>query len=133
MKKPQRRPRKQRRLYTRVIKLADRRLGDGGQLAILQLVGADDRRASEEQGQDRAPPQSQRCATAFYAGKPIQRRGKSKSAAEEEAATTTVVDTAEASAVEETAAAPEAPAMDETPTDTAAPEVKDDSNDQTKS
>jgi hypothetical protein len=29
--------------YTRIIKLAERRLGDGGQLAILQLVSADDK------------------------------------------------------------------------------------------
>jgi large subunit ribosomal protein L17 len=118
--------------YTRVIKLSDRRLGDGGQLAILQIVGADDQVRPKNKGKtERRRKAAVRYA--FYAGKPIKRRGKSKSAAEEEAATTTVVDTAEASAVEETAAALEAPAMDETPTDTAAPEVKDDSNDQTKS
>ncbi len=71
--------------YTRIIKLADRRLGDGGQLAILQLVGEDDppRKRIGEQTERR-----RRAAVkyAFYAGKPLkQRRRARRSKAEEPA------------------------------------------------
>jgi large subunit ribosomal protein L17 len=59
--------------YTRIIKLADRRLGDGTQLAILQLVSTDDKpRAKSSDKTERK--RRARVKYAFYAGKPLQRR-----------------------------------------------------------
>lgn len=63
--------------YTRLIKLADRRLGDAGPLAILQLVGEDDKprpRASDRSRRKRIA----RVRYAFYAGKPLPRRGAAR-------------------------------------------------------
>ncbi len=64
--------------YTRIIKLAQRRLGDGGQLAILQLVGEDDkpRKRITEQTERR---RRAKVKYAFYAGKPLKRRKPARS------------------------------------------------------
>jgi large subunit ribosomal protein L17 len=60
--------------YTRIIKLADRRLGDGGSLAILQWVGPDD--APRGKGSDKTERKRRaRVKYAFFAGKPLKRRG----------------------------------------------------------
>jgi len=55
--------------YTRIIKLADRRLGDGGQLAILQLVKEEEkpRKKSKERTERK---RRARVKYAVYAGKP---------------------------------------------------------------
>lgn len=61
--------------YTRVIKLGQRRLGDGGQIAILQLVGEDD--APREQNAGRTDRKRRaRVKYAVYAGKPRQQHGR---------------------------------------------------------
>ncbi len=63
--------------YTRLVKLGDRRVGDGAQLAILRLVGADDRprpRLTDKTERKRRA----RVKYAFYAGKGLQRRGRSR-------------------------------------------------------
>lgn len=73
--------------YTRIIKLADRRLGDGGPLAILQLV------AEDEKPRERHTARSERKRRArvkytVYAGKPrplTKRRRGGKAAEAEEA------------------------------------------------
>jgi large subunit ribosomal protein L17 len=65
--------------YTRIIKLADRRLGDGTPLAILQLVGQEDKpRPKGSAKTDRK--RRARAKYAFYAGKPVQRRAPRRSA-----------------------------------------------------
>ena len=59
--------------YTRIIKLADRRLGDGTPLAILQLVGDDDK--PRRKGSDKTERKRRaRVKYAFYAGKTRPRR-----------------------------------------------------------
>jgi len=64
--------------YTRVIKLADRRLGDGGQLAILQLVGDDDKpRKKNKDKTDRK--RRARVKYLVYAGKPRPLHGRRRS------------------------------------------------------
>ncbi len=86
--------------YLRIIKLADRRLGDGGQIAILELVGADD----EPRTKNKAKTERRRKAAvryAAYAGKPLPRRGQKRRE-----------DAAEAPAAVDEAAATEAPAKD---------------------
>ncbi len=64
--------------YTRVIKLADRRLGDGGPLAILEWVGPDDKprpkNADKTERRRRA-----RVRYAAFAGKPVPRRNPRRS------------------------------------------------------
>src|SRR5262249_48427655 len=58
--------------YTRIIKLADRRLGDASPLAILELVGAEEKprpKLSEKTERKRRA----RVRYAFYAGKPVPR------------------------------------------------------------
>lgn len=64
--------------YTRIIKLPDRRLGDGGALAILQLVGEND--APRPKLTDKTE-RRRRAAVRYaaYAGKPRQRRGQRRS------------------------------------------------------
>ena len=96
--------------YTRVIKLADRRLGDGGQLAILQIVGADDTARPKNKGKtERRRKAAVRYA--FYAGKPLKRRGKSSSkSTADEAVKPAAVETAEAEAPVAEAPQVEAPA-----------------------
>ena len=59
--------------YTRIIKLADRRLGDGGPLAILQLVGEQDKPRPKSSDKTERKRRA-RVRYAFYAGKPPQRR-----------------------------------------------------------
>lgn len=87
--------------YTRIIKLANRRLGDGGQLAILQVCTPDD----EQRSKNSDKTNRKRRATvkyAVYAGKPRptpRRRGGGKKTTDEDAAATTAV--AEAPAKEE--------------------------------
>jgi large subunit ribosomal protein L17 len=60
--------------YTRIVKLAERRLGDGGQLALLEFVKPDD--PKRPKGSDRTERKRRaRVKYAYYAGKPLQRRG----------------------------------------------------------
>ncbi len=59
--------------YTRVIKLAERRLGDGGQLAILQLVGESDKARPQNTAKTERKRRAKVKYTA-YAGKSTQRR-----------------------------------------------------------
>lgn len=61
--------------YTRIIKLADRRLGDGTLLSILQWVGEDDK--PRPKGSDKTERKRKaRVKYASYAGKPVPRRGR---------------------------------------------------------
>lgn len=72
--------------YTRIIKLADRRLGDGGFLAILQLIGEEDKpRAKSKEKTERK--RRARVKYTVYAGKarPHGRRRSTKAAAKAEA------------------------------------------------
>lgn len=72
--------------YTRIIKLADRRLGDGGQLAILQLVDEGD----EPRPQNTNKTERKRRARVkydVYAGKPRQQRGRRRGGRKAQAAT----------------------------------------------
>ncbi len=89
--------------YTRVIKLAERRLGDGGQLAILQIVSDDDdpreKNAAKTERRRRA-----RVKYNVYAGKQRAHRGRRKSGK----AKAEPAPEAETAPVEESA--PEAPA-----------------------
>ncbi len=55
--------------YTRVIKLADRRLGDAGQLAILQLIGEQDKPRSKSKDKTERKRRA-RVKYTVYAGKP---------------------------------------------------------------
>src|SRR5574337_1716695 len=60
--------------YTRLIKLADRRLGDGGPTALLQFVGEEEKPRTK--GSDRTERKRRaKVKYAAYAGKPIPRRG----------------------------------------------------------
>lgn len=73
--------------YTRIIKLADRRLGDGGFLAILQLIGEEDKpRAGSKEKTERK--RRARVKYTVYAGKarPHGRRRSTKAAPKSEAA-----------------------------------------------
>jgi large subunit ribosomal protein L17 len=65
--------------YTRIIKLAERRLGDGGQLAILQLVSEDDkpRRKNKDKTERR---RRARVKYTVYAGKERPHHGRRRSA-----------------------------------------------------
>ena len=94
--------------FTRIIKLADRRLGDGTQLAILQFVGEQDKtRPKSSDKTDRK--RRARAKYAFYAGKTVQRRGPRRSAkAEAPAANQPEPAVAEEAPPEETLADPEA-------------------------
>ncbi|MFO0840028.1 MAG: 50S ribosomal protein L17 [Phycisphaerae bacterium] len=61
--------------YTRIIKLPDRRVGDGSPLAILQFVGENDK--PRVKGSDKSPRKQRiKKKYAFYAGKPMPRRGR---------------------------------------------------------
>jgi len=65
--------------YTRIIKLAERRLGDAGPLAILQWVGVDDK--PRPKGSDKTERKRRaRAKYAVFAGKPIPRRGRRRAA-----------------------------------------------------
>lgn len=71
--------------YTRVIKLAERRLGDGGQLAILQLV------SDEDKGRRKNKDKTERKRRAHvkytvYAGKPRPHLGRRRSSKPSKAA-----------------------------------------------
>ena len=67
--------------YTRLIELAVRRIGDGTQLAFVQLVSeSDDARPRSKAKTERK--RRARVKYAFYAGKGLQRRGARKRAAE---------------------------------------------------
>ncbi len=62
--------------YTRIIKTAQRRLGDAGELAILRWVTADDKPRGK--GADKTERKRKaRIRYAAYAGKPVPRRGRS--------------------------------------------------------
>ncbi|RMF85743.1 MAG: 50S ribosomal protein L17 [Planctomycetota bacterium] len=70
--------------YTRIIKLADRRLGDGGLTAILQIVSEDD--APRAKGSDKTERKRRaRVRYAFYAGKAAPQRRKRKASARDAA------------------------------------------------
>ena len=61
--------------YTRIIKTPDRRLGDGGLIAILQFVGENDvarPKSTDKTGRKRRAT----VRYSFYAGKPLPRRGR---------------------------------------------------------
>ncbi len=59
--------------YTRIIKLADRRLGDASQLCLLEWVSPDDK--PREKNKDNTERKRRAKAKyAFYAGKPLPRR-----------------------------------------------------------
>ena len=73
--------------YTRIIKLSDRRLGDGTQLAILQVVGEDDK--ARPKGSDKTNRKRKaRTKYAFYAGKQATKRGARRSSKTAEPAVT---------------------------------------------
>lgn len=60
--------------YTRIIKLAERRLGDAAPQALLEFVGREDK--PRPKGSDRTERKRRaRVRYAFYAGKPLPRRG----------------------------------------------------------
>jgi large subunit ribosomal protein L17 len=60
--------------YTRIIKLAERRLGDAGDTALLEFVGEDEK--PRKKGSDRSERKRRAKARyALYAGKPMPRRG----------------------------------------------------------
>lgn len=61
--------------YTRIIRLADRRLGDAGQLAILQLVGEDEKPRPKGTAKTERKRRA-RVRYAVYAGKPRVTRGR---------------------------------------------------------
>jgi large subunit ribosomal protein L17 len=73
--------------YTRIIKLSDRRLGDGGQLAILQLVSDDDKPRTKNKDKTERKRRA-RVKYTVYAGKPrpVGRRRAAKAGAKAEAA-----------------------------------------------
>lgn len=75
--------------YTRLIKLADRRLGDGGDLAIIQLVSEDDA-PRKRQGGNTERRRRANVRYAFYAGKKLDRRGQRRGA--KDAAATAVAE-----------------------------------------
>ena len=85
--------------YTRIIKLADRRLGDGSRLALLQLVDENDKPRSS--GSDKTDRKRRaRAKYALYAGKSVPKRGPRRAAKPEKP-------------VKEQPAATETPAADE--------------------
>jgi large subunit ribosomal protein L17 len=61
--------------YTRIIKLAERRLGDGGQLAILQMIGDDDQ-PREKNTAKTGRKRRARVKYTVYAGKPRSHPGR---------------------------------------------------------
>lgn len=66
--------------YTRIVKLGEFRVGDGGQLAVLSIVGEGDKprpKLSEKTERKRRA----RVKYAFYAGKGLQRRGRARKGA----------------------------------------------------
>ncbi len=68
--------------YTRIIKLADRRLGDGTRTAILQFVGGEEK--PRRKGSDKTERKRRaRAKYAFYAGKATARRGPRRSTKKE--------------------------------------------------
>ncbi len=88
--------------FTRIIKLADRRLGDGTPIAILQLAGEDDK--PRPKGSDKTDRKRRaRAKYAFYAGKTTARRGPRRSPK------------ADAPAADQPEPAPEDTAAEETP------------------
>jgi ribosomal protein L17 len=88
--------------YTRIIMLADRRLGDGTPIAILQFVGEEDK--PRRKGSDKTERKRRaRAKYAFYAGKSAPRRGPRRSVKTE----TLRSKEPEAKAAEEQAAEPE--------------------------
>lgn len=64
--------------YTRIIRLAERRLGDGGQLAILQLVSEDDEPRPSGSGKTERARRA-RVKYNVYAGKPRAAHGRRRS------------------------------------------------------
>lgn len=61
--------------YTRIIKLADRRLGDAGELAILEWVSPEDKPRVKSTTKT-ARKRKAKLRHAFYAGETVQRRGQ---------------------------------------------------------
>ncbi len=91
--------------YTRIIKLADRRLGDGGQLAILQLIGEDDKPRRKNKDKTERKRRA-RVKYTVYAGKPRPHPGRRRSTKAAAKAQSAAKKTAKA------AAAPAEPAGD---------------------
>ncbi len=72
--------------YTRIIKLAERRLGDGGAVALLQIVGAEDDRRKPNKAQSERKRRA-KVKYSVYAGKPrAQQRRRSTKKSEPSAA-----------------------------------------------
>ncbi len=92
--------------YTRIIKLADTRIGDGSALAVIQFVGQEEEPGSVRRG---APTARRKRAEARYAmvekGSPRERRAATKAKAERKADARKAQETDEA----------EAPSVAETP------------------
>jgi large subunit ribosomal protein L17 len=93
--------------YTRIIKLADRRLGDAGQLGILQLVGEGDKPRTKSKEKTERKRRA-RVKYSVYAGKPRphpgrRHAGKAKAKPEgEPQAEAPAAETPEAGAAEKT-------------------------------
>jgi len=98
--------------YTRIIKLADRRLGDGGPLALLQWVGEDEKTRPKRSDKTERKRKA-RVKYAFYAGKPLPRRGKRATAAKT-AAPAKTSRTVKAAKPRKSAGASEGPAPEST-------------------
>lgn len=83
--------------YTRIIKLADRRLGDGGQLAILQLVKEDDKPRKRSKDKTERKRRA-RVKYSVYAGKarPHPKRRRTRAATKKAADTPRPVESAPA-------------------------------------
>jgi large subunit ribosomal protein L17 len=71
--------------YTRIIKLADRRLGDAGQVAILEFVGVDDKPRPKGSSKTERKRRA-KVRHAFYAGESLQRKGQRRRPAKAEKA-----------------------------------------------
>jgi large subunit ribosomal protein L17 len=103
--------------YTRIIKLADRYLGDASPLAILQLVGEEDK--PRPKGSDRTERKRRaRVKYAAYAGKAI-RRGRRRAARAE----TVKEKGPKATAIAEAESEPEKPEATEEPQSSGQPEA----------
>ena len=68
--------------YTRIIRLPSRRIGDGGDLAILQLVGFEEASGSNERGKTVSRRREQTAnRIRFLEGKPAKKKGRTKAKA----------------------------------------------------
>jgi large subunit ribosomal protein L17 len=101
--------------YTRIIKLAERRLGDGGALAILQIVSPDDEPRPKSTTKTERKRKA-RIRYAAYAGEKLpQRRGSGKRSAKPAAAAAEAPAPAKAESSPSAAETPGATATEEAP------------------